>query len=108
MYGSIDLEITMAGAGVLMLGAATADAVLDPIDAATSEIGIAIAQANKVAAAVAAEGTSYKLSNISFSAVRYDLPQTVFDATTSVLASGAVYQYWYPNYCRGRKNCKFC
>ena len=98
MYGSIDLEITLAGAGVLMLGAATENADLVVVDAATSEIGVAVAAANKVAAAVAAEGTSYKLSNVSFSVVRYDLPQTVFDAMTSVLASGAVYQYWYPNY----------
>jgi hypothetical protein len=100
MYGSIDLEITLSGAGVLMLGAATEAAALAAIAAAsaTNQLNIEIPAAAPVVAAVAAEGTSYKLSNISFSVVRYDLPQTVFDAMTSVLASGAVYQYWYPNY----------
>ena len=89
MYGQIDLEITLSGAGVLMLGAATEAVDLVAVDAATSEIGIPVAVATKVLAAVAAEGTSYKLSNISFSIVRYDLPQTVFDAMT-------LFIYWYP------------
>ena len=30
--------------------------------------------------------------------VRYDLPQAVTDAMTAVLASNAVYQYWFPSY----------
>jgi hypothetical protein len=51
-----------------------------------------------VASVIAAEGTSYKLSDISFSFVRYDVPKAVTDAMTSVLASGSVYQYWYPSY----------
>jgi hypothetical protein len=57
-----------------------------------------IAAAVSVGAAVAAEGTSYKLSDISFTMVRYDLPKAVTDAMTSVLASNSVYQYWFPSY----------
>ena len=98
MFGDIQLEITMAQAGVLMLGAATEALDLAAVTAANSDSGVAIAAGLKVAAAVAAEGTSYKISDISFSVVRYDLPQAVFDAMSSVLASGSVYQYWYPNY----------
>jgi hypothetical protein len=30
--------------------------------------------------------------------VRYDVPKAVTDAMTSVLASGSVYQYWFPSY----------
>ena len=30
--------------------------------------------------------------------VRYDLPQAVFAALSSVLASGLFYQYWFANY----------
>ena len=30
--------------------------------------------------------------------VRYDLPKAITDAMTSVLASGAIYQYWFPSY----------
>jgi hypothetical protein len=30
--------------------------------------------------------------------VRYDLPKAVTDAMTAVLASGSVYQYWFPSY----------
>jgi len=98
MFGDIQLEITLAGAGVLMLGASPEAAVLAAVTAANSDCGAAVVGGAQVVAAIAAEGSSYKLSNISFSVVRYDLPQTVFDAMSSVLASGAIYQYWYPNY----------
>ena len=98
MFGQIDIEITLAPSGVLGLGAPTSNADLAAVTAASSEVGIAIPGALKVAAAVAAEGTSYKLSDISFTMVRYDLPKAITDAMTSVLASNAVYQYWFPSY----------
>ena len=43
-------------------------------------------------------GTSYKLININFTMARSDLPKTVTDATTVVLASNALYQYCFPSY----------
>ena len=98
MFGQIDLEITLAPAGVLGLGKPVEAVDLAAISAANSEIGVAIASSTKVAAAIAAEGTNYKLTDISFSMVRYDLPKTITDAMTAVLASGAIYQYWYPSY----------
>ena len=61
--------------------------------AANSEIGVAIDTAAAVTVAIPAEGSSYKLTDITFSMVRYDLPKTITDAMTAVLASGAIYQY---------------
>ena len=100
MFGQIDLELTLAGSGVLGLGAPTLNADLAAVayNAVSNEIGVAIPASLKVAAAIAAEGTSYKLSDISFTMVRYDLPKAITDAMTSVLASNAVYQYWFPSY----------
>ena len=98
MFGQIDVELTLAPAGVLGLGALPVAATLASVTAANSEIGVAISTAAAVTVAIAAEGTSYKLTDISFSMVRYDLPKAITDAMTSVLASGAIYQYWYPSY----------
>jgi hypothetical protein len=98
MFGPIVLEITLAPSGVLMLGKLTENADLAAVTAANSEIGVDIASSTKVGAAVAAEGTSYKLSDISFTMVRYDLPKAITDAMTAVLESNSVYQYWFPSY----------
>jgi hypothetical protein len=66
MFGQIDLEITLAGSGVLLLGKLTENADLATVTTANSEIGIAIPGALKVAAALTAEGTSYKLTDVNF------------------------------------------
>jgi len=90
----------LAPAGVLGLGKAPAAGALASLafDAASNEIGVAIPAAAALTAAITSEGTSYKLSDISFTFVRYDAPKAVTDAMTSVLASNAVYQYWFPSY----------
>ncbi len=92
------MEITLAPSDVLGLGAPTVNADLAAVTAASSEIGVAIPAAVKVGAALTAEGTSYKWSDISFTIVRYDLPKAVTDAMTAVLESNSVYQYWFPSY----------
>jgi hypothetical protein len=100
MFGQIDLEITLAPAGVLMLSKKSENTALAEVayDAATNEIGVDIPAAALVTTAIAAEGTSHKLTDISFSMVHYDLPKAVTDAMTAVLASGSVYQYWHCSY----------
>jgi len=98
MFGQIDLEITLAGSGVLMLGKKTDATTIAVVAEADSEIGIAIPAVAAAATVLAAEGTSYKLSDITFNMVRYDLPKAVTDAMTAVLASNSVYQYWFPSY----------
>ena len=98
MFGQIDIEITLAPAGVLGLGRAITAAALAAVTAANSEIGKEIPAALAITTAIAAEGTSYKLTDVSFNFVKYDLPKAVTDAMTAVLASGSVYQYWFPSY----------
>ena len=97
IYGQVDIEITLAPAGVLMLGAAISTVTATALTAATSEIGVATT-GGAGAGAVAVEGTSYTLSNISFSITRYDMPSSYYDAVRSVLQSGATYKFYYPNY----------
>ena len=60
MFGQIDLEITLAPAGVLMLGKKPENTALAAVayDAATNEIGVDIPAATLVTTAIAAEGTS--------------------------------------------------
>ena len=98
MLGQVDIEITLAPAGVLMLGKTPANAAIAGVVIANSEIGVPITAGVALGAQLAAEGTSYKISNISFSVTRIDLPSSVYDAMNSVLASGVSYQLWYPNY----------
>ena len=50
------------------------------------------------AALVASQGTGYSLSNIGFQIVRYDMPQSYYQAVAGVLESGAVFKLYYPNY----------
>ena len=98
MFGQLDLEITLAPAGVLMLGKAPDATTIANVTDANSEIGIDIPSVATNTTTITAEGTSYKLSDISFNVVKYDLPRAVTDAMTAVLASGSVYQYWFPSY----------
>jgi hypothetical protein len=98
MFGQIDLELTLSPSGVLMLGKTIDSSSIANVTDVNSEIGIDIPAVATNTNAITAEGTSYKLTDISFSYVRYDLPKTVTDAMTAVLASGSVYQYWFPSY----------
>jgi hypothetical protein len=98
MLGQVDIEITLAPAGVLMLGDDPGAAPIVAVVAAGGETGVPIAAGGALAAALAAEGTSYRVSDISFSITRIDLTPRVYEAMSSVLASGVSYQLWYPNY----------
>ena len=98
MFGPIVIELTLAPNGVLMLGKKTDATTISQITSTNSEIGIEIPAVAAAASVLAAEGTSYKLSDISFNMVRYDLPKAVTDAMTAVLESNSVYQYWFPSY----------
>ncbi len=92
MFGQIDIEITLAPSGVLMVGAETT--TNDLMSITGSQIGTNIVAVVKVTTVVAPEGTSYKLSDVSFSMIRYDLPKAVTDAMTAVLESNSVYQFF--------------
>jgi hypothetical protein len=98
IYGQVDIEITLAPAGVLILGAAIATATITALTTGTSEIGVATTGGSGTTGLVSSEGTSYSLSNIAFSITRYDMPSSYYDAVRSVLQSGATYKFYYPNY----------
>jgi hypothetical protein len=65
--------------------------------AVNNEINISTT-AGTTAAATASQGTGYTLSNIGFQIVRYDMPQSYYQAVAGVLESGAVFKLYYPNY----------
>lgn len=100
MYGQIDIEITLDQAGILMLGASTAAAAAGSLDSiltsSTYQFLGDIATIN--GGAVAAEAAQYVLSNINFNIVRMDMPSIFYEAMANVLASGAIYKLYYPNY----------
>jgi hypothetical protein len=96
LYGDITIEITLAPSDVLMLSPATP--TLTSYAAVTNnEIGISTI-AGTTAALTASQGTGYTLSNIGFQIVRYDMPQSYYQAVAGVLESGAVFKLYYPNY----------
>jgi hypothetical protein len=65
--------------------------------ATNNEVGIATL-VGATAAATAAQGTGYTISNIGFQIVRYDMPQSYYQAVAGVLEAGSVFKLYYPNY----------
>jgi hypothetical protein len=100
MFGEILIEITLDQAGILMLGQATAAAAAGSLGSILNSTNYGflgdIATVN--GAAVASEAAQFVLSNISFNISRVDMPQYFYEAMANVLASGAVYKLYYPNY----------
>ena len=96
LYGDITIEITLAPSDVLILSSTT-PALTAYATAVNNEIGISTT-VGTAAAATAAQGTGYTLSNIGFQIVRYDMPQSYYQAVAGVLESGAVFKLYYPNY----------
>ena len=96
LYGDITIEITLAPSDVLILSSTT-PALTTYATAVNNEIGISTT-VGTAAAATAAQGTGYTLSNIGFQIVRYDMPQSYYQAVAGVLESGAVFKLYYPNY----------
>ncbi len=63
-----------------------------------TEINLDTTAIGATTGAVAATSTSYTLSDIGFRITRYDMPQSYFDAVTSVIQGGAIFKLYYPNY----------
>ncbi len=76
-----------------MLGKAPDATTIANVTDANSEMGIDIPAVATNTTTITAEGISYKLSDLSFNFVKYNLPRAVTDEMTAVLASGSVYQY---------------
>jgi len=96
LYGDITIEITLAPSDVLMLSPAT-PALTSYASATNNETGIATTLGT-TAALTASQGTGYTLSNIGFQIVRYDMPQSYYQAVAGVLEAGSVFKLYYPNY----------
>ena len=96
LYGDITIEITLAPSDVLMLSPTT-PALTTYASATNNETGIATTQGT-AAALTASQGTGYTLSNIGFQIVRYDMPQSYYQAVAGVLEAGSVFKLYYPNY----------
>jgi hypothetical protein len=96
LYGDITIEITLAPSDVLMLSPLT-PALTSYAAVTNNEIGISTS-VGTTAALTSSQGTGYTLSNIGFQIVRYDMPQSYYQAVAGVLESGAVFKLYYPNY----------
>jgi len=96
LYGDITIEITLAPSDVLMLSPAT-PALTTYASATNNETGIATTLGT-TAALTASQGTGYTLSDIGFQIVRYDMPQSYYQAVAGVLEAGSVFKLYYPNY----------
>ena len=102
--GEISIEITLAGPGVLMLGASPGTTVITNLTAdatytGTSEVNLAGKGTPGTASAlVATEAAGFTLSDVFFTIDRIDLPPEIYEAMRDVLISGAVYKLYYPNY----------
>jgi hypothetical protein len=96
LYGDITIEITLAPSDVLMLSPAT-PALISYAAVANNEIGISTGAGTAVGS-TPSQGTGYTLSDIGFQIVRYDMPQSYYQAVAGVLESGAVFKLYYPNY----------
>ena len=96
LYGDITIEITLAPSDVLMLSPTT-PTLTSYASATSNETGIATTLGT-TAALTASQGTGYTLSNIGFQIVRYDMPQSYYQAVAGVLEAGSVFKLYYPNY----------
>jgi len=96
LYGDITIEITLAPSDVLILSPVT-PTLTTYASATNNETGIATA-VGEAAASKASQGTGYKLENIGFQIVRYDMPQSYYQAVAGVLEAGSVFKLYYPNY----------
>ena len=102
MLGTVTIEIQLAPANILMLGAAQAAAAVTVANNTPSKtevgraaIGAAIAQRGAV---LAAETEDYTLTNLEFRCVRYHMGPEFDVAAQNVLGNGAKYKLWFPNY----------
>jgi hypothetical protein len=83
LYGDITIEISLAPSDVLMLSPAVGT-LTSYTSQPNNEVGISTT-VGAGAALNASQGTGYSLSNIGFQIVRYDMPQSYYQAVAGVL-----------------------
>jgi hypothetical protein len=103
ILGIVTIELVLAPATILMLGASAAGYTAD-LAVATSrpfrkEVGRAdLALVAFRTAATVAEPLDYTLSDLEFRIVRYLMPSEFYEAEANTLKNGGVYKLWFPNY----------
>jgi len=113
ILGTVSVEITLAPASMLMLGApiTAAGVTVANNTSAKNDVGRALLGANVTAYADQAaydaenannvldnETADYELEKLRFTCVVYHMPPEFDRMEANVLASGKSYKLWYPNY----------
>ena len=102
MLGIVTIELVLAPASILMLGAPNAGFPIVTVaesleyrnEVNRTNIGAATAA---VAAVIPPETANYTLSDLEFRIVRYLMPREFYDAVANTLENGGVYKLWFPN-----------
>jgi hypothetical protein len=103
MLGIVTIELVLAPASMLMLGANaagyTADLAVNTSGPYFDEVGRtrAAAIAFRTSATVD-EGLNYSLSDLEFRIVRYLMPREFYESLANGLDKGFTYKLWFPNY----------
>jgi len=102
MLGTVTVEIQLAPASILMLGAEQEAAGLTIANNTPSknEVGRAVlgADIGQRGAALAAETQDYTLTNLEFRCVRYHMGPEFDMAEANLLQNGHKYKLYFPNY----------
>jgi hypothetical protein len=102
MLGTVTVEIQLAPASILMLGAeqVAAGVTIANNTPSKTEVGRAVIGANiaQRGAILAAETADYTLTNLEFRCVRYHMGPEFDAAAANVLGNGSKYKLWFPNY----------
>ena len=102
MLGTVTIEIQLAPASILMLGAAQANAGVTIVNntASKTEVYRAVLGANVAlrGGVLAAETADYTLTNLEFRCVRYHMGPEFDNAVANLLGSGHKYKLYFPNY----------
>jgi hypothetical protein len=101
MLGTVTVEIQLAPASILMLGAEQVAAAVTAANNLLSktEVGRGAGVAAAVRGAVLpAERADYTLTNLEFRCVRYHMGPEFDSIAANILGSGQKYKLWFPNY----------
>ena len=103
ILGIVTIELVLAPATILMLGASAAGYTADLAVATSGPFRDEVGRTRLGAiafrtAATAEEPLDYTLSDLEFRIVRYLMPSEFYEAEANTLANGGVYKLWFPNY----------
>ena len=100
MLGEVTIAFTLSPASVCPSGIANTEASVNSILSSATPAGSTAPTitANELSAKLASRNTSYALTDVKLSMVRYNLPMSYNEALASNLSSGAKYQIAFNHY----------